>query len=113
MSTNLRKEFLRVEFDVVAAEQAEKSIDVFIERRASARSKGKSEANRLEEFWAASARFANAQRRRENLIAWIDYFGHMHRLHLRIAAEHADRRSRLMLEAGYEPEEREGAMNNE
>jgi hypothetical protein len=98
-----------VEFDVVAAETAEKSIDTFIERRS--RSKGKSEANRLEEFWAASNRFANAKKRRENLIAWLDYFEHLRELHLRLAEDHAKKRARLLAEAGYEPEEKE--LNSE
>ncbi len=90
--------------DVEAAERAEKSIDEFITRRA----RNKAEANEEEAELRAVARRIRDKRRRENRMAWIDYYEHMNRLHLSLAADHADRRSRLMLEGGYEPEESPG-----
>ncbi len=90
--------------DVAAVEAAEASIDQFIERRA----RQNDEANRLEAAWAESERRVIEKRREANRQSWIAYYGHMHRLHLGLAAEHANRRSRLMLEADYEPDEAPG-----
>jgi hypothetical protein len=90
--------------DVEAVEAAEASLDAFINKRA----RDKEKANEEEELWKASTRLVNEKRRRANRMAWIDYYGHMHRLHLSLAAENADKRSRLMLEGGYEPEEAPG-----
>lgn len=96
---------LRVDlFDVEAAERVEAELDNFITKRA----REKAEANRVEEEWRVSERRVREQRRQSNRMAWIDYFGHMHRLHLGLAAEHADKRSRLLAEAGYVPEESPG-----
>jgi hypothetical protein len=81
-------------FDVEAVEAAEASIDAFINKR----SKDKEKANEEEELWKASTGLVNAKRRRANRQAWIDHHGHMNLLHLGLAAEHADKRSRLMLE---------------
>ena len=89
----------RADFDAV--ERVESELNLFIEKRA----RDKEEANRLEAAWAESTRRHNAQRREVNRQSWIAYYGHMHRLHLGLAAEHANRGSRLMLEAGYEPGE--------
>ncbi len=90
--------------DVEAVEAAEASLDAFTSKRA----RDKENANEEEELWKASTRLVNEKRRQANRMAWIDYYGHMHRLHLGLAAEHADKRSRLMLEGGYEPEEAPG-----
>jgi hypothetical protein len=81
-------------FDVEAAERGEKSLDEFINRR----SKQKKRANQEEELWRSSERRVREKRRRENQEAWIVHHGRMHLLYLELAAEHADRRSRLMLE---------------
>jgi hypothetical protein len=81
-------------FDVESAEKAEKSIDEFINKRA----RDKAEANKEEEKWRAAVRRVREKRRRENRRLWIDHHGHMNLLHLGLAAEHADKRSRLMLE---------------
>jgi hypothetical protein len=62
------------------------------------------EENAEEELWRASERRVREKRRRANRQAWIDHHGHMNLLHLGLAAEHADKRSRLMLEGGYEPD---------
>jgi hypothetical protein len=80
--------------DPVAAERAERSIDEFI----NACSKAKKKANAEEEAWKESTRRVNLKRQRENREAWTAHHGHMHRLHLALATEHADRRSRLLAE---------------
>lgn len=89
-------------YDVDAVEAAEASIDQFIERRA----RDREDANREEEAWAESTRRVNEKRRRANRQAWLAFYEHMNRLHLGLAAEHADKRSRLMLEDGNEPDDR-------
>ncbi len=88
-------------FDVEAAEKAEAQIDQFISKR----SRDKQEANHVEAAWAESERRVREKRRRANRQAWIDHFGHMISLHLNLAAEHADKRARLLAESGYEPED--------
>ncbi len=90
--------------DVAAAERAEKSIDEFINKRA----RNKAEANKEEEELRAVARRIRDKRRRANRLEWIAHHGKMNLLHLGLAAEHADKRSRLMLEGGYEREESPG-----
>jgi hypothetical protein len=87
--------------DVAAAERAERDLDAFINRR----SRAKEKANAEEEMWRASERRVREKRRQLNRQAWLDFYEHMNRLHLGLAAEHADKRSRLMLEGGYEPDE--------
>jgi hypothetical protein len=89
-------------FDVEATERIESEIDAFISKR----SRERKEANAEEEAWKESTRRVNEKRRQANRKAWIDYFGHMNRLYLSLAADHADRRSRLMAESGYEPDDR-------
>jgi hypothetical protein len=88
-------------FDIEATEKAEKSLDEFINRRA----KAKEKANAEEEFWAEQDCRHRERRREANRKLWIDYYGSMHRVHLGIAEGHARRRSQLMLEGGYEPDE--------
>jgi hypothetical protein len=88
-------------YDVEAAERVEAELDNFITKRA----REKAEANRVEEEWLVSERSVREQHRQSNRMAWIDYFGHMHRLHLGLAAEHADRMSRLLAECEYETDE--------
>jgi hypothetical protein len=97
-----------MDLDVVATEKAEKSIDEFIDKRA----RDKAAANKEEEAWKASTRLVNEKRREANRRRWIEYHGDMHQLHLGIATEHADKRSRLMAEGEYEPEEKEGEIKN-
>jgi hypothetical protein len=80
--------------DPVAAERAEKSIDEFI----NARSKAKEKANEEEALWRASERRVQERRRQANRQSWLAYYEHMSRLHTGLAAEHADRRSRLLAE---------------
>lgn len=80
--------------DVDKIEAVEKALDEFI----NARSRQKKEANAEEELWRASERRVREKRRRANRQAWIDHHGYMNRLHLGLANEHADKRSRLMLE---------------
>lgn len=87
--------------DVEKTEAAEKSLDEFINRR----SKQKKRANQEEELWRASERRVLEKRRRENREAWIDFHGRQHRAFLDLAAHHADKRSRLLLEGGYSPDE--------
>jgi hypothetical protein len=81
-------------FDVQAAEKAEAQIDQFISKRA----REKREANAVEAAWTESERRVREKRRQTNRQAWIDHYAHMHRLHLSLAAEHADKRSRVLLE---------------
>jgi hypothetical protein len=88
-------------FDVDKIEAVEASLDAFI----NSRSKAKEKANAEEELWRASERRVREKRRRSNRQAWIDHYGHMNVLHRSLAAEHADKRSRLMLESGYEPDD--------
>jgi hypothetical protein len=90
--------------DVEAVERAEASIDAFINKR----HRGREKVNAEEEAWKESTRRVNETRRQVNRQAWIDYFDHMNRLHLSLAAEHADKRARLMAEGGYELEESPG-----
>jgi hypothetical protein len=81
-------------FDVEAAEKAEAQIDQFISKR----SRDKQEANRVEAAWAESECRVREKRRHANRLEWIDHYGKMNLLHLGLAAEHADKRSRLLLE---------------
>ena len=90
--------------DVGAVERVEAGLDAFINKR----SREREEANRVEAVWAESERRVREKRRQTNRQAWIEHHGHMNLLHLGLAAEHADKRSRLMLERGYEPEESPG-----
>lgn len=87
--------------DVEAVERAEASIDAFINKR----HRGREKVNAEEEAWKESTRRVNEKRRLADRQAWIDHFGHMHRLHLALADEHAAKRARLLAECGYEPEE--------
>ena len=86
--------------DVEATEAVEAQLNAFISKRAE---KG-GEQRRVEEAWAESVRRHHARRRELNRQRWIEYFGNMHRLHLGIAEEHADRRSRLLAE-DYGPDD--------
>src|SRR5215212_4347563 len=85
-------------FDVTAVERAEASLDAFI----NSRSRDKKRANEQEELWAALERRVREKRSHELQQAWIDHHGHMSVLHTDLALEHADKRARLMLEAGYD-----------
>lgn len=59
------------------------------------------ESVRLEEKEIrVAARLVREKHRRENRQAWADFHGHMNVLHTSLALEHADKRSRLMLERG-------------
>ncbi len=95
--------------DYEEVERLEAELDQFIERRA----RDREDANREEEAWKESTRRANEKRRRANRQEWAEFHGHMNRLHLALAGEHADKRSRLMLEGGYEPDEGEGVAASE
>ena len=80
--------------DYEAIEAVEQQLDQFLEKRARESEKQR----RIEAAWAESTRRVNEKRRRTNRQAWVDHHGHMNRLHLGLAAEHADKRSRLLLE---------------
>jgi hypothetical protein len=76
-------------FDVVASEKAEKSIDLFIEKRA----KEAEEANkeqRLEEELDRRQRARQLKRQKENRESWIEFHGRQHRVFLDLAGLHAD-----------------------
>jgi hypothetical protein len=90
-----------MDIDVDKIEAASVSIDAFIEHRA----RQKADANAEEAAWAESERRVRAKRREENRRLWIDYYGRMHHAHLGIAEGHARRRSQLLAEGGYEPDE--------
>jgi uncharacterized protein YifE (UPF0438 family) len=92
--------------NVEAVERVEAELDAFINKR----SREREEANREEEAWKESTRRVNETRRRANRCAWIDHHGHMNLLHLGLAAEHADKRLRLMLETGHTEEANEGEV---
>jgi hypothetical protein len=87
--------------DVEAAERVEAELDNFISKR----SREREEAHRVEAAWAESARRHRARRRERNRQEWLAFYEHMNRLHLGLAAEHADRRSRLLAECEYETDE--------
>jgi len=88
------------EFDVVAIEKAEKSIDAFIDSRSKARLK----ANKEEEREKARERSRKKREREQNLRRWIDYHERLSLKHASIASDHADRRQRLLQEASYSPD---------
>ena len=90
--------------DLEDLEKAEQQIDQFIERRARERA----DANKEEEFWLEQERRHRERRREANRRAWLDFYEHMNLLHLGLAAEHADKRSRLLAESGFEPDEAPG-----
>jgi hypothetical protein len=90
-----------MDLDVEAVGRAEASIDAFI----NSRSKAKERANEEEALWKASERRVQQKRREANRQEWLRFYERMNHLHLGLAAEHADRRSRLLAECGYEPDE--------
>lgn len=91
-------------YDVRAIEKAEAELDRFV----NARARQNDEQRRVEAAWADSERRVVEKRRRANRQSWLSFHESMHKTHLKIAAEHADRRSRLMAEAGYDPDESPG-----
>ena len=86
--------------DYEAAERAEAELDRFISKR----DREREEANRTEGLWRASERRVREKRRQANRQAWIDHHGKMYRLHLGLADEHTEKRSRLMLELDHAEE---------
>jgi hypothetical protein len=76
-------------------EKAEAQIDQFIEKRA----REKADANKVEEFWAESARRHNEKRQRELREEWRGFHAHMQDLHASLAAEHAAK-AEALLEVG-------------
>ena len=84
--------------DIADLEKAEQQIDLFIERRA----REVRDADAVEDLWAEQERRERARRREANRADWIAYHAHMNAVHSSIAADHADRRSRLLLEAEYD-----------
>lgn len=93
-ATSERGDVMLDRADFEAVERVEAELDSFINKR----SREREEANRTEAAWAESERRVVERRRETNRERWINYFEHMHRLHLDLAAEHANRRSRLMPE---------------
>jgi hypothetical protein len=92
--------------NVEAVERVEAELDAFINKR----SREREEANREEEDWKESTRRVNEKRRRANRCAWVDHHRQINLLHLGLAAEHADKSSRLMLETGHSEEPNEGEV---
>jgi hypothetical protein len=83
-------------FDLAAVERVESELNRITEKRA----REAKDADAIEDLWAEQDRRERARSREANRQAWCDYHEHLHRLHLDLAADHADRRSRLLLEAG-------------
>lgn len=81
--------------DYEAVEAVETQLDAFIERRARERD----DANKVEAARAESERRAQEKRREINRWLWIDHHDRLSRQHLALAADHDDRRSRLLAEA--------------
>jgi septal ring factor EnvC (AmiA/AmiB activator) len=90
-----------------ATERVEAELDDFINRRA----REKAEVNLIEEEWVKTERRDRQRRREANRLVWMDFYERMNRLHLGLAAEHADKRARLMVEAGHTEQEQAEALN--
>ena len=73
-------------------EQAASQIDLLIERRASERSN----ADELEEMYAARARRHRGRERRENAALWYEYFANLAEAHASISAYFAARAEALL-----------------
>jgi hypothetical protein len=97
----------KMDLESEKTEKLEAEFNRLIERRAKEAARDE-EHRTVEEELERRSKARQLRRQREIRLGWIEYEGHMNRLHLEIAAEHADRRSRLMLEAGYEPDESRG-----
>jgi hypothetical protein len=94
-------------YDVEAAERGEKQLSQFLERRS--KDSRTSERDRaFENELEARERRRMKKRRAENRRVEINNLGHLHRVYLGAAARVADRRSRLMLEGGDEPDQSPG-----
>jgi hypothetical protein len=91
-------------YDVAAAEKAEKQLSQFLERR-SKDSRTEESDRAFENELETRERRRIEKRRAENRQAEIDNLLHLHRVYLGAAARVADRRSRLMLENRYEPDQ--------
>lgn len=96
-----------MELDAEKTEKLEAEFNRLIERRAKEAAKDEEHRSAEEELERRS-KARQLRRQRENRRSWIAYYESMHRLHLGIATEHADKRSRLMAGAGYEPDEDPG-----
>ena len=83
-------------FDVEATEQAEKSIDAFIEKRA----REKADVNTIEEFWAEQERRDRQQKREANRLAWIAFHRGLARSHASLCEEHQAKAEALAGEQG-------------
>jgi hypothetical protein len=99
------KVLAREDFDDV--ERVEAELDKFIEKRA----REKREANLIEEEWTRTERRDRQRRREANRLAWLDFYERMNRLHLGLAAEHADKRARLIVEAEHTEKDQTEALN--
>ena len=58
----------------------------------------------IEEEMDRRSRARMLRRQMDNRDSWLSFHESMHKTHLRIAAEHADKRSRLMAESGFDPD---------
>lgn len=97
----------KMELDAEKTEKLEAEFNQLIERRAKEAAKDE-EHRSVEEEMDRRSRARMLRRQRDNWDSWLSFHESMHKTHIRIAAEHADKRSRLMAEAGYEPDEDPG-----
>ena len=88
--------------DVARIEQAEKSLDEFINTRSRAKKKANALANEL----AQAERARLDRRRQENTKAWAEHYLGMATSHARLAADYEERAMRLL---GTEKREEENS----
>ena len=69
------------------------------------RNRSRENANREEAAWKESVQRQTERRRNRNRWGWIRYHGDLHRLHTKSANEHAEKRARLLQEAGWPPDD--------
>jgi hypothetical protein len=96
-----------VDLESEKTEKLEAEFNRLIERRAKEAANDE-EHRSVEEEMDRRSRARPLKRQEELRLGWIDYEGRMNKIHLGLAAEHADRRARLVAEGGYEPDENPG-----
>jgi hypothetical protein len=97
----------KMDLESEKTEKLEAELDRLIERRAKEAARDE-ERRTVEEEMDKRERARMLSRQRANRDSWLSFHESMHKTHIRIASEHADRRSRLLAEAGCEPDETPG-----
>ena len=91
----------------VDTEKLDAELSKLAERRAKEAKKDEKQRV-IEEEWERRLRAKRRTRQERIRQEWIGHHLRMHQLHTSLAAEHADKRSRLMLEGGYDPDQGPG-----